>query len=117
MKIVIAKEFRAMPAGTVFHHYEPHISGTMGIKGETFSGNDFWEQSLDGVCCLRAHNTDEMCSRLDEMKEKGASYPVDLNCEGRDGLFDDAQLFLVWERADVEALIARLGAALKAVGK
>jgi hypothetical protein len=38
---------------------------------------------------------------------------MDFACEGRDGCFEsDDQMFAVWERADVEALIARLSATL-----
>jgi len=29
-------------------------------------------------------------------------------CEGRDGLFDECQLFAVWEPQDVAALITKL---------
>jgi hypothetical protein len=33
---------------------------------------------------------------------------MDFDCQGRDGLFDAAQLFAVWEPQDVAVLIARL---------
>jgi hypothetical protein len=33
---------------------------------------------------------------------------MDFEYEGRDGLFEEGQLFAVWEKADVASLIERL---------
>lgn len=41
--------------------------------------------------------------RLDDMLENGASYPMDASY-GRDGCFNEADLFLVFERADLVQL-------------
>jgi len=102
MKIVDRKTFLALPEGTVFAKYKPCVFEALSIKGETW-GNDFLVQYID-----TALSADEADNLLYGAAETGASLPMDFDCLSRDGCFDDDQLFAVWERADVEALIARL---------
>lgn len=111
MKIVNRKTFLEMPPGTLFQNYHPCTSGILCAKDETI-GNDFLLQPLEGVSAMEWDSSDQMVERLEEMRGNGDSHPLDLDCLGRDGCFDNDQLYLVWERADVEALIARLQSAL-----
>lgn len=111
VKIVNRKTFLEMPPGTLFQNYRPCTSGSLCAKDETM-GNDFLLQPLEGVSAMEWDSSDQMVERLEEMRDNGASHPLGLDCLGRDGCFDNDQLFLVWERADVEALIARLQSAL-----
>lgn len=113
MKIVNRKEFLAMPAGTVYSKYTPFIFDDLSIKGDTWS-NDFLCQSLsDAFWWL---SSEEYIEGLQRAENAGESLVMDFDCESRDGLFDEQQLFAVWERSDVEGLIARLQLALKAQG-
>lgn len=108
MRIVDRKTFIAMPQGTVFSKYEPCVFGELCIKGESIvweQGDDFFVQEI--AAAVNAHDSGEYADIL-FAAEKGAKFSLDLNCEGRDGLFDRHQLFAVWEREDVEALISRL---------
>lgn len=106
MKIVRRKEFLALPVGTVFSRYEPCAFTDFLIKGESIT-NDWFEVSIERS---GAHGAEEDFGREGQ---SGASFPVDLDCEGRDGLYaEDDALYAVWEKTDVEALIARLQLAL-----
>jgi hypothetical protein len=114
MRIVNRKTFLSMPEGTLFSKYEPQITDGFGIKGNTLwhQGRpiDFREQDLlMPVDCM---SSDELMDILDKGERDGDSFAVNLDCQGRDGCFDEDQLFLVWDRADVEKLIGRLQAAL-----
>jgi hypothetical protein len=108
MKVVNRDQFMAMPAGTLYQKYRPMIADDLEIKGDNCGETDFFLQNVCGVMALKCNASDQLMERFDEMVKDGASYPVDLDSQGRDGCFDADQLFLVWERADVEALIARL---------
>jgi hypothetical protein len=111
MKIVDRATFLALPAGTVFTKYQPANLGAPAIKGETVAGVDFVVQPLD-PWFLGARGSEGYIDILFAMQGGQASPPVDYDCGGRDGLFDQDQLFAVWDRADLEALIARLQRAL-----
>ncbi|RWF33754.1 hypothetical protein [Mesorhizobium sp.] len=110
MKIVDRKTFLAMPAGVLFCKFKPYIFGEVSIKTGTV-GNDFVVQDIAGWF-EGAHDTFSYIDGIDAMIEKGVSYPMDYDCDSRDGLFDEDQLFAVWERTDMERLIARLQKAL-----
>lgn len=106
MKIVDRKTFIAMPANTLFSKYEPCFFGPLEIKGESIGEIDFYVQQIADA--VDANNTEEFSEILFDAEENKASFKMDLHCEGRDGLFDDNQLFAVWEHDDVIALIERL---------
>lgn len=110
MKIVDRKTFLAMPAGTLFSKYEPCVFGALEIKGDTLENcGDFGVQQIaDAIECYDSGDFGLKCT----MMENGISVGLDLDCQGRDGLFDENQLFAVWEPKDVEALIERLSDAL-----
>jgi hypothetical protein len=107
VKIVNLDTFIAMPAGTVFAKYKPCCFEDLCIKGESIPETDdfFYQQIVDAI---DAAGSSEWSNMLFESQETGKSLPMDFRCEGRDGCFEPAQLFAVWERADVLALIARL---------
>lgn len=111
MKIVNRETFLALPEGILFAKYEPNVFEDLCIKGETW-GNDFLVQQITDAIAYQG--SDDFGDRLDESQSTGCSLPMDFNRLGRDGCFDDDQLFAIWERADVEALIARLAQTLEA---
>jgi hypothetical protein len=68
-------------------------------------GMDF-AQAINGAIAF--NDTGEFVERLSDAAENGVSIAMDFDTSMRDGLFEDGQLFAVYERADIEALIARL---------
>jgi hypothetical protein len=104
MKILNRKQFLALPGQVLFSKYEPYVFGDIAIKGETL-GNDFYYQSI--ADSLEAIGV-EFSETLFLAKETGDSIAMDFDCLGRDGCFDEDQLFAVWEEKDVRQLIDRL---------
>lgn len=114
MKIVDRTTFLSMPSGTVFCKYSPCVFGELHIKGDSIffaGGDDFFIQQI--VDAIDAFDTCEFMDMLESARKTGVSVPMDFHVEQRDGLFDKDQLFAVWERSDVEALITRLGETLE----
>ena len=107
MRIVDRATFLAMPAGTVYAKFEPMIFGDIAIKGESIGDIDFRYSELGNPWFVGDNGSDTHFTFLEEIQE-GAAMVIDYSTDFRDGLFDADQLFAVWERADVEALIARL---------
>jgi hypothetical protein len=110
MRIIQEPEFLTMPAGTLYAKYTPCSFGEIAIKDETVSAT-WWYQSLlpwfEG-----ANDTGAWIDMLDAMVAGTAAAPLDFDCTEKDGLYEHDQLFAVLDRADVEALIARLQRAL-----
>lgn len=112
MKIVDRKTFLSMPPETVYAKYTPSVFDGLNIKGDTIYGLngeaiDWFYQSI-GADAIDAHDSAAWGALLDESQEEGKSLVMDFECQGRDGCFDDDQLFAVFEKADVVALIERL---------
>lgn len=109
MRIVNRAEFITMPEGTLFSKYEPCFFEHIQIKGESIifeNGDDYMYQDI--VDATDHDGTADMFEKYDRAEKEGASIGMDFNCQGRDGCFDKDQLFAVWEKRDVKALIRRL---------
>lgn len=110
MKIVDRKTFLDLPPGTVYAKYKPCVFGGLAIKEESmvfadgYSG-DFVKQGL-GVE-IECGGSDEWIIQI-EKAEKGEEVPLDFYCAGRDGLFEQDQLFAIFSKKDVKDLIKRL---------
>lgn len=110
MRIYSRKEFLGLPEGTIYAKGKRWYFNGFSVKGETF-GNDWAELS---VMWIDSQNDSDQWSRLEGMHEGGASYPM-AEGYGRDGCFDDEDIFLVPERADLEKLRGMIDKALSAV--
>ncbi len=105
MKIVDRATFLALPAETLFSKYTQCSMDELMIKGDSLTYDDFLYQDIaDAIEC---HGSG-FSSTLIDSQHNGTSISMDFDCQSRDGCFDADQLFAVWERADVAALIARL---------
>lgn len=111
MKIVDRKTFLALPAGTVFAKYADHQFEQIEVKADT-CGEDFVTNGLIPMFEGWESGTD-FEDGIDAMVAGEQSPPFDYDSYGRDGLFDQDQLFAVFEKRDVEAMIAHLQEALK----
>jgi len=100
MYIVNLEQFRALPPYTVFRKYEPCIAGDLSFKFDTWE-HDFISMTVEFP---ESNSSDELFARLDEMERTGCSYQLDVDCAGRDGLFEKDQLFLIYDAADLTAL-------------
>lgn len=106
MRIINRVAFLKMPAGTVFSEYQPCFFGGLMIKGDSLP-NDFHAQQItDAIFC---DGSEDFSEKLFRAQETGESLAMDFDCMGRDGKFDSPErLYAVWERKDVQDLIARL---------
>lgn len=42
------------------------------------------------------------------LRDSFEDFRTDLNCAGRDGMFDSSDLFVVWDKSDISALVSYL---------
>jgi hypothetical protein len=111
MKIITRAEMLKMPVGTVYSRYEPCVFSELYVKADDAGNyeNDWLYDALIGA--VKTNSSEEFIEKC-ELMEKGESHDVDFESTGRDGLFDDEQLYAIYEKVDVEKLIARLQLAL-----
>lgn len=110
MRILNREQFLALPAGYVYAKYVPCMFESMSIKGDTIYHDGkaidwFYQQIMDAI---DAKDSGEWGNLLEESELTGKSVPMNFECEGRDGCFEDDQLFAVFEPKDVADLIQRL---------
>ncbi len=111
MKIVNLETFRALPAGTIFLKYEPCCFGELQVKGDT------WEHDFlcgEMAAPIDANDTSDFVDKLEDAKTNGTSVTLDFDCYGRDGYFEENQLFAVYEKSDMEKLVAKLQECIEA---
>ncbi len=110
MRIVNRNDFIKMPPGTLFSKYEPHIFGDLCIKEDSIlfdgGGNDFYYVSLAAAIC--SDGSDDLEGKLNCAEKSGDGLAMDFRSTDRDGLFEEEQLFAVWEYDDVASLVSRL---------
>lgn len=123
MKIVDRATFLTLPAGTVYAKWgsagdlAPQDSdlthGEVAVKGDTVSGVDWvvldfmaWPEN----CGDSGEWADAMIAAI-----KGTpTAPLEIgDFGGRDGLFDEKQLFAVFSRVEVERMVAMLNSSLE----
>ncbi len=90
--------------------YEPCGFDHLSVKNETWE-HDFI--STDIVTEIESNDSEEMFLLLEEAEQEGCSVKMSFSEQVRDGCFDEHQLFAVYEKEDVEGLIAKLTESLK----
>lgn len=114
MKLLNRTEFLQMPSGTVYSYYEPCIFTELNIKTSESKDyqNDFVYFRLIGQFDIPVgRGYTEICKKLESHESIPASFEETM----REGLFNDKQLFLVYEKEDVERMIQALQDTLKVV--
>lgn len=100
-----------MPAETVYAKYMPSIFEGPHIKGDTIYSEgkaiDWFYQDI-GAGAIDASDSGAWGALLDESHEEGKELVMDYEMQGRDGSFEDDQLFAVLSKKDVAQLIDRL---------
>ena len=105
MKIVTLQEFMALPEGTLFMKYEPCVFEDLQVKGETWE-RDFISTNI--TYQPDCTGSDDFADKLYLAQGTGESILMDFDSMRRDGCFDKAQLFAVYDRRDIEMLQDKL---------
>jgi hypothetical protein len=108
--IVDRKTFLALPNGIVYSHYKS-LGMIEGLcqKTETWTHDWIYQDLIDSV---ESKDSGEFVDIM-FAAEKGGSFKMDLNCEERDGSFDELERFAIYNKEDLEQLVAELAEVLK----
>ena len=86
-----------MPSGVFFCKGEPWCFSDFCAKGESLEEDFFYHD----LCSIDAFDGEEMADRHEDALRNGTSYPINQS-QMRDGCFSDEDIFLVYEKADLE---------------
>lgn len=112
MKILSRTEFMKLPIGTVWSYYEPCCFHDLNIKASDLNEGYVTDFLYDGIIgSIQTTGSDDFVDKCDLM-ERGESISMDFESTSREGLFEDEQLFAIFEEDDLKKLILRLQKAL-----
>lgn len=97
MRVYNKKDFLKLKPGTFFCKGKPWFFDGFSIKGESLE-NDFFYTDL---CMIGANSTNELFDNLPDSLQNGKSFFINQDVS-KDGVFDDEDLFLVYEDKDLE---------------
>lgn len=109
MRIVDRKTFLSLPANTLYRKYGRVYFGELEVK-ESDAGewDSDWVASTFEGWVSGIDDSYELAAFLIKAESGDVDFRFDLNCSGRDGLFEDDQLFAIYDKEDVKQLIERL---------
>lgn len=108
MRVVNRKTFLTLSVGTIYCKGSQWAFDGLCIKDDSLDNdwiylNPAWPS---------AHDSGEAMDLLERSLETGSSFPCE-DAYGRDGSFDDKDVFLIFERADLEALRTHIDRAIQ----
>jgi hypothetical protein len=110
MRIINRAEFLKMPVGTLYIKYKPYYFEGLEVKEDSGGlDNDWCASELTGISTIKeGDNSGDIMDALDRYVETGESFELEIDGYGRDGGFDDDELFAIYEPQDIQQLIDRL---------
>jgi len=106
MRILNEKEFRALPEGVVFMKYVPCCPEELSVKGETWDDDFLASGIVFDILCSGSEDMVQILAKAEH--DSSFSVDLDLDIKGRDGCFNEDQLFAVYEQKDIDGLIEKL---------
>jgi hypothetical protein len=98
MKIVNLDQFLKYPEGTIYCKYKPCYMEELEVKGQSLETRDW--VCMDLICPVSGdHHTS--CVKM----ESGEEVNYESDYYGRDGCFDEEQMFMVYNHEDTDAMI------------
>lgn len=107
MRVYTRKEFLKLPPGTLYCSGQDWAFGPMSVKADSLvydipgGANDFVCLELNDI---EAASDAEISDRSAAMIHRGASFPM-ASSYGRDGMYEEDEIYLVYEPEDLDRLI------------
>lgn len=108
MKILDRKQFLALPSGVLYSKFRYSIMEGLYIKYDTTAGGDWVNVSLIDSPLTFTGDYSDMDEIYEKSHKEGTSFELDYEATARDGLYEDEQLFAVYEKEDFVKLITFL---------
>lgn len=115
MKLYTRKDFMGLPKGTIYSRVDKSRDDQLchGLyckvsNKEQMGNGDFVEQDLiseaGNPLMPDVDNGEDNVNYQMHLRDSFKTFRTDLNCAGRDGMFDEEDLFVVWDAQDIKKL-------------
>jgi hypothetical protein len=112
MLIESRQDFMRRPAGTIYCKGKPWFWEQICVKGDTlFHDGKAADWCYRDWAWVSASDSEQAIDRLTLMAEANASFPIE-DTEGRDGCFDEQDLFLIFEPEDLAQMAEDIAKAI-----
>lgn len=111
MRVYNRKDFMKLPEGVLYSSGKKWYFDSLYVKGDTLRPNDFTCRCLNWISAFDDSN---QFDKLEKSLSDGTSIQMQ-DAYGRDGGFDDEDIFLVFEKEDLEELERVIARAKKVV--
>jgi len=111
MKLYKRKDFLELPEKTIYSRFsESELCIGLFCKLDK-SNIDFTEQDLISEGGFPNNINDGTEAYFYQMNKRDSfeNFKTDLDCAGRDGMFDENDKFIVWDKSDIKKLCDYLG--------
>ena len=98
MKIVSLEQFLKYPEGTIYSKYKPCYMDGLYVKADSTETGDWVCMTLIDPIAGDHHDA---CRKM----ESGGDVSYESDYYGRDGCFDDEQMFMVYNYEDTDAMM------------
>jgi hypothetical protein len=113
MRIVDRKAFLSLPPNTLYCKYSSLGSyGDVCIKTGVSGRNDWYYSELTGWV-VGVENSQEYFNTMQLAEKEGKEFRFDLNIEARDGLYEEDEMFAVFDKEDISRMINKLNQLIK----
>jgi len=109
MKILDRKQFLALPSGVLYSKFQYCRIDGLYMKYETKGDVDWVYQTLIDTPLSFKDDYSDVYEIYEKSHKEGKSFEMDYENTARDGLYEEEQLFAVYEKDDVMKLIQFLG--------
>lgn len=109
MKIVNRREFLKLPVGTAYAKGQKWYFEALCFKGQTVGEDDWAEYDFVGI---DSDGLEDATLKMESMLNDGSSYPMQDDYY-RDACFDDEQIFMIFERDDLEIIKKKIEEAIQ----
>lgn len=105
MKILDRKQFLALPSGVLYSDFRYSVMEGLYIKYDTTAGGDWVKLSFLDSPFTFTEDYSDIHEIYEKSHKEGASFIMDYDCTVRDGLYEEDDLFAVYEKEDLIKLI------------
>lgn len=108
MKLYKRKDFLLLPENTVYSRvWDAYYSTITGLYVKTSNlPDDFMYQDLisEDADPLDLQDWIDIMDHAQRLRDNLQDFRMDLTCERRDGMFNDDDVFVVWDKEDITRL-------------
>jgi flavodoxin len=108
MKIINKQEFYDLPENILYSNYDPCVISGLKIKKKTIYNQEkeaIDYTYIDLIGNIECDGSDDFFEILENSNKNKINFNLDFEIEERDGMFDEEEMFCIYEKKDIERFL------------